>query len=293
MDIMMCYPVLLASTGVALVFSYLFLFVMRCCGGVIVWFMIFLTIAALAGGGGFTWYIRGSKFTPEDDPTYKYLAIASYVLWGLAGLVFLFMICCCGAIKLGVAVMKASAKFVGENLRIMFLPLFSYIFITVWALLWFLGGLYLYTVGYAAPRENFEFSTEIMWDKNTKPAIVYYILGFFWITAFILGCTQFIIAAAACIWYFAQGSDVKPDCVGTGMKWLFKYHMGTIAFGSFIIAIVQTIRVIFEYYRRQIQSANKDNKVVKALLCVTGYLLWCLEKCIKFITKNAYIQCAI
>lgn len=26
---------------------------------------------------------------------------------------------------------------------------------------------------------------------------------------------------------------------------------------------------------------------------MTGYLLWCLEKCIKYITKNAYIQVAI
>ena len=250
MDIMMCWPVLLASTGVALVVSYIFLFIMRCMGGGLVWLMIFLTIGTLGGGGGYCWYLRSAKFTPADDPTYKYLAIASYVLWGLAGLIFLFMLCCCGAIKLGIAVMKASAKFIGQNLRIMLLPIFSYVFITVWGLLWFFGGLYLYTIGYAAPRKGFEFSTEIMWDKHTKPAIVYYIMGFFWVTAFILGCTQFIIAAAAAIWYFTQGSDAKPDCVGTGFKWLLKYHLGTIAFGSCIIAIVQTIRVIFEYYRR-------------------------------------------
>lgn len=28
---------------------------------------------------------------------------------------------------------------------------------------------------------------------------------------------------------------------------------------------------------------------VKVLLCLTGYCLWCLEKCVKFMTKNAYI----
>ena len=49
------------------------------------------------------------------------------------------------------------------------------------------------------------------------------------------------------------------------------------------------IRAMFEYYRRKIQSVAGDNKCVKCLLCYTGYLLWCLEKCIKFITKNAYI----
>lgn len=32
---------------------------------------------------------------------------------------------------------------------------------------------------------------------------------------------------------------------------------------------------------------------MKALLCMTSYLLYCLEKCIKYITKNAYIQCAV
>jgi len=33
------------------------------------------------------------------------------------------------------------------------------------------------------------------------------------------------------------------------------------------------IRLIFEYYKRQIMKANKDNKIVKILLWVTSYLL--------------------
>ena len=53
------------------------------------------------------------------------------------------------------------------------------------------------------------------------------------------------------------------------------------------------IRIIFEYYKDQIQKANKDNKIVKILLMVTSYLLDCLERFIKFISKNAYIQIAI
>jgi hypothetical protein len=162
----------------------------------------------------------------------------------------------------------------------------------VWCLLWFFGGMYMYTVGYAIPRPGFEFTTEIMWDPATKPIIVYYIFGLFWVNAFLIGATQFIIAAAAVIWYFDQGSDKKTDCVGRGIWWLWRYHLGSIALGSMIIAICQTIRVIFEYYRRKIQSAY-PSKVVKAILCMTSYLLWCLEKCIKYITQNAYIQVAV
>ena len=65
--------------------------------------------------------------------------------------------------------------------------------------------------------------------------------------------------------------------------------MGSVAFGAALIAICQLIRVIFEYYRRKIQSMTKS-RIVKCLLCYTAYLLYLLEKCIKFITRNAYIQ---
>jgi hypothetical protein len=78
-----------------------------------------------------------------------------------------------------------------------------------------------------------------------------------------------------------------------GFKWILRYHFGSIAFGSFIIALVQFIRIIFEYYRKKIQAANKNNPVVKCLLCCTGYCLACLERCVKFISKNAYIQVAL
>jgi len=52
------------------------------------------------------------------------------------------------------------------------------------------------------------------------------------------------------------------------------------------------LRFLFEYYRKKIQSAA-PTKLVKALLCLTGYLLWLLDKCVKYMTKNAYIQIAL
>ena len=108
---------------------------------------------------------------------------------------------------------------------------------------------------------------------------------------FIIGCAQFIISATCVIWYFSSTSDSNGSgSISRGVYWVFRYHLGSIAFGAFIIALVQMIRLVFEYYADQIQKANKDNKVVKALLCATRYLLDCLERFIKFITKNAYIQ---
>jgi hypothetical protein len=134
----------------------------------------------------------------------------------------------------------------------------------------------------------------VEWEPQTRYLFIIHLFGLFWLNAFIIGCAQFIIASACVVWYFSFSSDTQgKGSLCTGIKWIFRYHFGSIAFGSCIIAIVQLIRVIFEYYRQKIQMANKNNPVVKAMLCITSYLLACLERCIKFITKNAYIQVAL
>jgi hypothetical protein len=50
---------------------------------------------------------------------------------------------------------------------------------------------------------------------------------------------------------------------------------------------------LFEYYRKNIERWAGNNAVAKAILCATRYCLVCLEKCVKFLTKNAYIQVAL
>jgi len=51
--------------------------------------------------------------------------------------------------------------------------------------------------------------------------------------------------------------------------------------------------VIFEYYRRKMGTLEKNSKLFKVLMVATGYCLWCLENCVKYISKNAYIQVAL
>jgi hypothetical protein len=110
------------------------------------------------------------------------------------------------------------------------------------------------------------------------------------LNAFFIGATQFVISATAAIWYFTSTSDANGSgSIIRGYWWVLRYHLGTVAFGSLIIAIVQMIRLIFEYYAEKLESANQDNAVVKALLCATRCCLDCLERFVKFISVNAYI----
>lgn len=84
----------------------LYLLILRCCAGIIVWTTIFGILAVLGGGG--YWAYRTKDNYDESDGNYKYLQYGAYALWGIAGLFLLIVLCCCGRIRLAVAVIKVT-----------------------------------------------------------------------------------------------------------------------------------------------------------------------------------------
>jgi choline transporter-like protein 2/4/5 len=173
-------------------------------------------------------------------------------------------------------------------------PPLACIIILSWLALWAVIATYIMSVGKLIPRQDFPFLTEVEWSDETRYVFLYSLFGYLWINAFIIGVCQFIISAACALWYFSSTSDSNGSgSLMRGFYWVFRYHLGSIAFGAFLIALVQFIRIIFEYYRKQIEKANKENPMIKCLLFTTSYLLACLERFIKFISKNAYIQVII
>jgi len=102
------------------------------------------------------------------------------------------------------------------------------------------------------------------------------------------------------MWYFSGGGSDNQDDQGMGvsvlkaMGWGCWYHLGSVSFGAFLIALITIIRLIFEYIASKYESvAGKDNAVYKAVACCIRCVLWMLDKYVKFITKNAFIQIAL
>jgi len=62
--------------------------------------------------GGFYSYFHARKKYDPQDPVYRYLAYAAYVLWALCAALLLSLICCYNAIKVGIAVFKTTAQYV-------------------------------------------------------------------------------------------------------------------------------------------------------------------------------------
>merc|ERR1719436_910437 len=98
------------------------------------------------------------------------------------------------------------------------------------------------------------------------------------------------IAMCVSLWFFAS-NKFTTFVVAPGIRTVLRYHVGTVAFGSFIVAVVQFIRYLMKYFEKQAE-AQKNKVMVLVLKCI-GCCIWCFEKCIKFLNKNAYIQIAL
>ena len=227
----------------------------------------------------------------SDQDEYKmYYVYGSYAVWGILALLIIFLCCNCRNIKIGIAVMKTTADFIKDTPQIFLMPPLTAIFTMVWLIVWMITAFFIASVGKVGPRKDFPMLTQIEWNENTRYAILYSLFGYLWVNAFFMSCLIFVIAGTCAQWYFTSTSDTNGSgSVMRSVHWVYRYHLGSLAMGAFLIALVQFIRIIFEYYKKQIQKANKDNKVIKAILCITSCCLDCLERFIKFITKNAYI----
>ena len=207
----------------------------------------------MLGGGYYVW-TRAETYDEASDYN-KWMTYGAYGIWGIAGLYFLCVCCCWSAIKIGIAVYKTTAQYVAQNLKIFALPAIGYLLAAIWFCCWSVSAIFVFSIGTPAPRPGYEFITEIQWDDQTRYIVLFQCFMLFWVNAFIMGGIQFIIAGSACIWYFEVNSDTKGrGSVGRATWWFFRYHMGSIAFGAALIAICQLTRLVFEYYRKKIQS---------------------------------------
>ena len=185
-DIVASWWVILVSSVTALVLGYLYLFIIRLIGGLIIYVSLVVSMIAFLALGGFTWYWRDVKYKPEES-TYDYMTWAAYTAWILSGVVLLLVCCCWDAIKIGIAVFKTTSQYVQSNMHIFLLPLLCYIIIAIWSTAWIGGASFIFSTGNPEPREDFPFLTEVKWTVVTRYAFFYDVFGLFWINAFIIG----------------------------------------------------------------------------------------------------------
>ncbi|MED6259239.1 hypothetical protein ATANTOWER_019431 [Ataeniobius toweri] len=121
----------------------------------------------------------------------------------------------------------------------------------------------------------------------------YNVFLFFWCANFVTALGQVTLsgAFASYYWAFKKPDDIPAFPIFASFGRALRYHTGSLAFGSLILSLVQVIRVFLEYLDHKLKGAQ--NKFAKFLMSCMKCCFWCLEKCIKFLNRNAYIMIAI
>ena len=74
-----------------------------------------------------------------------------------------------------------------------------------------------------------------------------------------------------------------------GLSITFRHHLGTIAFGSSIIAIIDTIRSLIDLIKDRMETMNLNGYGKCCLTLIKGSLN-CIRCCFEFLSRYTYIM---
>ncbi|KAL7467429.1 hypothetical protein ACHAXS_007672 [Conticribra weissflogii] len=318
------YVIFTFGCGVSIALGIIFLIVLQLPGilSILVWTMVIAVDVALLGAGYYsrdvsnTW---ASGVRPGNEATALYYS--SFVLYSLAGAWCLLILFMRKKIVLAIACVREASIAVSSQPIITLFPIVQVVGLFAFSIVWGIYMAFLASSGDIVSKcfcpnsiendfnlnitstsvvdsdgslcgEGCLIHKEMQYSNNTMYAVIYMISMWFWTSQFIVAVGQIVISLAISFWYFNR--DRKFISNATFLKAVSIatiYHLGTAAFGSLVIAIIKTIRTILTYMEKK--AARSKLKVVLVTMRILKCLLWCLEKCIKFVNKQAYIQTAI
>jgi len=149
------------------------------------------------------------------------------------------------------------------------------------------------------PQEMQAWVPEVNYRRLLWPHLFNGLFGLQYIIYF----SYMVIAGAVADWYFTSKDDQGKKIKGKGQSEMSttpilssmfrttRYHLGSLALGAVIIAIIKFIRVVLAYIHEKV--LDKKNVVQRCFYCIVQCILKCLECCIDKINKNSYIWMAI
>ncbi|KAA0706118.1 Choline transporter-like protein 2 [Triplophysa tibetana] len=306
---------------IAVVVSLIFIVLLRFLAGIMTWVMILMVIVVIAYGIGHCSYkyitlkdTPGANVTlhqigfQPDFTVYLHIRqtwLAFIIILAIVELIIiLVLIFLRNRIRIAIELIKEASRAIGYVMSALFYPIFTFLLLTVVIAYWGITAVLTckpenFTVSEIkrdCPRSECLFAFyggETPYHKYLIFFQFYNVFLFFWCANFVTALGQMTLAGAFASYYWALNKSKEmpafPLCAALGRS--LRYHTGSLAFGSLILAIVQVIRVLLEYVDHKLKGA--ENKFAKFLMCCLKCCFWCLEKFIKFINRNAYIMVAI
>ncbi|XP_067374042.1 choline transporter-like protein 1 isoform X9 [Channa argus] len=291
----------------ALGLSMILMVIIRYISAVLVWILTSLIVLGSLAGTSVLWWLyidhrlygndTSSKVTKEtrevevsrdSGQALLVYAVAATVFTIILLLLMLFMR---KRVALTIALFHVAGKVFIHLPLLTLQPFVTFLALLLFWIYWILVLLFLGTTG--NPVQNEETGlTEFRLTGPLQYLTWYHAVGLVWISEFILACQQMTVAGAVVTYYFTREKNRLPVTpVLSSVLRLVRYHLGTVAKGSFIITLVKIPRLILMYIHNQLKG--KENACARCLLKTCICCLWCLEKCLNYLNQNAYAATAI
>ncbi|XP_015347719.2 choline transporter-like protein 1 isoform X3 [Marmota marmota marmota] len=299
--VMTSKEIILGLCLLSLVLSMILMVIIRYISRVLVWILTILVILGSLGGTGVLWWLYAKqKRSPKETVIPEQLQIAednlrALLIYAISATVFtvilfLIMLVMRKRVALTIALFHVAGKVFIHLPLLVFQPFWTFFALVLFWAYWIMTLLFLGTTGSAVQNEQgfveFRISgpLQYMWW--------YHVVGLIWISEFILACQQMTVAGAVVTYYFTRDKRNLPFTpILASVNRLIRYHLGTVAKGSFIITLVKIPRMILMYIHSQLKG--KENACARCILKSCICCLWCLEKCLNYLNQNAYTATAI
>ncbi|XP_072460241.1 choline transporter-like protein 1 isoform X2 [Notamacropus eugenii] len=298
--VMTSKEIILGLCLLSLVLSMILMVIIRYISRVLVWILTILIILGSLGGTGVLWWLYAKqRKSPKETVIPEQLQIAednlrALLIYAISATVFtvilfLIMLVMRKRVALTIALFHVAGKVFIHLPLLVFQPFWTFLALLLFWIYWIMTLLFLGTLGSPVPKGEFvEFEVsgplQYMWW--------YHVVGLVWISEFILACQQMTVAGAVVTYYFTRDKRNLPYTPILGsVNRLIRYHLGTVAKGSFIITLVKIPRMILMYIHNQLKG--KENACARCMLKSCICCLWCLEKCLNYLNQNAYTATAI
>lgn len=328
-DVSHCYRELVYTFSLSLVLSLALLILLRFLASIIIWCCIVALILMFISMAGYSWFTFYNQIMdlehimPQNSAYAEKLANSDKWLIGSIFLTFmafaiigtvLFMR---KRILLVTTLFKESGKAIADMPLLLLQPLFTFAVLALITAAWVMGLICLQSMKIPVVDHG---TGMVLYRTETLYKIMrwYHVFSFLWVSHFAIACQHYVIGASVSKWYFSPDRYHLGSPIGTSISELILYYLGTVALGSFLLAIFKVIRVITRQIQFLVQrscmspplnsnqavggsnylnatssSSSHSSSTCGSLGYVWRLFIWFFDNIVMIINRDAYVEVAI
>ena len=246
--------------------------------------------------------MKANEWQAESPPIHsveeRQAMQAFFYLLLIATFFFLcFMVYLRKQIHVSIELLSITAHCVNEMKFIVFTPFINLMSLGLFMIPWVAYTLFTASQGDLVPQivDSTRVGYKFQPDRSVVGRLWFLFFVFVWTMGAIRAVTSIATSISVAKWYFSEKKNIFHV---NSLTILFSYcialrfHVGTAAFGSLIVALIQLLRTILLSIKKK-YDANCTSKLALFFCCWLQCCLWGFESFMKYVSSNAYTQTAI